>query len=150
MNHSQEQWIEQKKFSLTPSSKHSFMSTAATKVSPSSSYSNPTQSDGFSSCVIAQGTKIEGNFQSGENVRLDGVVVGDFSCDKKLVVGKDGRIEGRIKARDAMIMGTVGGDIEVSGLLQLDKTAVVTGNIIASNLAIEDGARFDGVCKMGK
>ena len=129
------------------------MSTAASKVrkdSPSISYSNITPSDGFSSCVIAQGTKIEGNFQSGENVRLDGMVIGDFSCEKKLVVGKEGRVEGHIKARDAMIMGFVSGDVEVTGILQLDKTAVVTGNIIAANLAIEDGARFDGVCKMGK
>ena len=129
------------------------MSTAASKVrkdSPSMSYTNITPSDAFSSCVIAQGTKIEGNFQSGENVRLDGVVIGDFSCEKKLVVGKEGRVEGHIKARDAMIMGFVSGDVEVSGLLQLDKTAVVTGNITAANLAIEDGARFDGLCKMGK
>ena len=129
------------------------MSTAASKVrkdSPSISYSNITSSDVFSSCVIAQGTKIEGNFQSGENVRLDGMVIGDFSCEKKLVVGKEGRVEGHIKARDAMIMGFVSGDVEVTGILQLDKTAVVTGNIIAANLAIEDGARFDGVCKMGK
>ena len=129
------------------------MSTAASKVRKDSSsitYSNITPSDGFSSCVIAQGTKIEGNFQSGENVRLDGVVIGDFSCEKKLVVGKEGRVEGHIKARDAMIMGFVSGDVEVTGILQLDKTAVVTGNITAANLAIEDGARFDGLCKMGK
>lgn len=129
------------------------MSTAVSKVrkdSPGVSYSSSTPGDGFSSCVIAQGTKIEGNFQSAENVRLDGVVVGDFSCDKKLVVGKDGRVEGHIRARDAMIMGFVSGDVEVSGLLQLDKTAIVSGNIIASHLAIEDGARFDGTCKMKK
>ena len=129
------------------------MSTAASKVRKDSSsitYSNITPSDGFSSCVIAQGTKIEGNFQSGENVRLDGVVIGDFSCEKKLVLGKEGRVEGHIRARDAMVMGFVSGDVDVSGLLQLDKTAVVTGNITAANLAIEDGARFDGICKMGK
>jgi len=130
------------------------MSTAPNKVrkdSPgSTTYSNSSSNEGFSSCVIAQGTKIEGNFQSGENVRLDGTVIGDFSCEKKLVVGKDGRVEGSIRARDAMIMGFVSGDVQVAGLLQLDKTAVVTGNISAGNLAIEDGARFDGLCKMAK
>ena len=129
------------------------MSTAISKVrkeTPSISYSNNSPSEGFSSCVIAQGTKIEGNFQSGENVRLDGTVVGEFSCDKKLVVGKDGKVEGSIRARDAMVMGFVSGDVEVSGLLQLDKTAVVTGNITAGSLSIEDGARFDGFCKMAK
>lgn len=129
------------------------MSTSTNKVrkdTPGMTYTNITPSEGFSSCVIAQGTKIEGNFQSGENVRLDGAVLGEFSCDKKLVVGKEGRIEGSIRARDAMIMGYVNGDVEVSGLLQLDKTALVTGKITAGNLSIEEGARFDGFCKMAK
>jgi cytoskeletal protein CcmA (bactofilin family) len=125
------------------------MSTATSK-STGLPYTSTTPSDGFNSCVIAQGTKIEGKFQSGENVRLDGTVVGEFSCDKKLVVGKEGKVEGTIRARDVMVMGQVNGDIEVTGLLQLDKTAVVTGNITASHLSIEDGARFDGVCKMKK
>ena len=130
------------------------MSTAANKVrkdSPgSTTYSNSSSNEGFSSCVIAQGTKIEGNFQSGENVRLDGTVIGDFSCEKKLVVGKDGRVEGNIRARDAVVMGTVIGDLFISGLLQLDKTAVISGNITTVAISVEEGARYDGRCKVGK
>jgi cytoskeletal protein CcmA (bactofilin family) len=117
---------------------------------PFSSNASSSSGDSSGSCVISQGTKIEGNFQSSENVRLDGEVLGDFSCEKKLVIGRDGRVEGSIHAREAMIMGFVNGDIDVSGLLQLDKTAQVKGNIKAGSLAIEDGARFDGICGMKK
>jgi cytoskeletal protein CcmA (bactofilin family) len=122
--------------------------TARKEASSPFSTSTANSNDGSGSCVIAQGTKIEGNFQSSENVRLDGTVNGDFTCEKKLVVGRDGKVDGSIRAREAMIMGTVTGDVEVQGILQLDKTAQVKGNISAGSLSIDEGARFDGVLKM--
>ncbi|MCB9080389.1 MAG: polymer-forming cytoskeletal protein [Lewinellaceae bacterium] len=121
-----------------------------TKTKPTSGISTPTSSpEGGSSCVIAGGTKIEGNFQSAENVRLDGTIVGDFSCDKKLVVGKEGTVDGNIRARDAVILGTVKGDMTISGLLHLERSAHITGNITTGSLNVEEGARYDGHCKVG-
>ena len=69
---------------------------------------------------------------------------------KKLVLGKDGRIEGNVKAKEAVIMGTIVGDIQILGLLHLDRTAVIKGNIQTAALSIEEGASFDGACKVGK
>lgn len=128
------------------------MSSASTKPAKESSLGSSGSSgqEGFHSCVVALGTKIEGNFQSAENVRLDGVVVGDLFCDKKLVLGKDGRIEGNVKAKEAVIMGTIVGDIQILGLLHLDRSAVIKGNIQTAALSIEEGASFDGACKVGK
>jgi cytoskeletal protein CcmA (bactofilin family) len=128
---------------------HIPMATVAAKPS-TPAYTPSSNGDNSSSCVIAPGTKIEGNFQSAENVRLDGAVIGEFSCEKKLVVGKDGRVEGNIHARDAVVMGTVIGDLFISGLLQLDKTAVINGNITTVAISVEEGARYDGRCKVGK
>ena len=107
-------------------------------------------SEGFNTCVIATGTKIEGNFQSTENIRLDGEIIGDLSCEKKLVIGPAGCIVGNVKAREAVIMGTVTGDVEVIGSLVLDRTAVLTGNITSTTLGIEEGAKFDGTSVMKK
>lgn len=127
------------------------MSTIAAKTqkdfSPSSASSGQ---EGFNSCGIAAGTKIEGNFQSTENVRLDGAIAGDFSCEKKLVVGKEGRVEGNIKARDAVILGTITGDVIISGLLHLERSAVVQGNITTAGLIVDEGAVYNGTCKVGK
>jgi cytoskeletal protein CcmA (bactofilin family) len=47
-------------------------------------------------------------------------------------------------------MGTVVGDLFISGLLQLDKTAVINGNITTVAISVEEGARYDGRCKVGK
>lgn len=109
---------------------------------------NPNQ-EGITTTVISPGSKFDGNFQCSENIRFDGHIIGDLSCEKKLVMGKDGRVEGDIKAREAVIMGKVTGNITIIGSLHLDKHAVVRGNISAGVLSIEDGAVYDGNCKVG-
>lgn len=105
--------------------------------------------DGINTTVISPGSRLDGNFQCSENVRFDGQLLGDLSCEKKLVIGKDGKVEGSIKAREAVIMGKVQGNISISGALHLDKHAVIRGNITAGVLSIEDGAVYDGSCKTG-
>lgn len=106
--------------------------------------------DGVNTTVISVGSKIEGNFQSTENIRFDGYLHGDLACERKLVVGKDGRVEGNVKAKEAVIMGSITGDLSISGLLHLEKSASVRGNIKAGVLSIEEGASYDGICKIGQ
>ncbi len=100
-------------------------------------------------CVIAKGTKIEGNIRSSESIRLDGVLIGDVVCDKKVVIGAKGRVEGKIKASDAYIMGAVDGEMVISGTLQLESSARVKGNLSAKKLIVDEGATMDGDFKIG-
>lgn len=100
-------------------------------------------------CIVAKGTKIEGNFKSSENVRLDGVIVGELRCDKKVVMGENGRIEGKLIAGDAFIKGTVDGEVAIMGTLHLQATAVINGDIAAKAITVEEGAQYNGNCKIG-
>ncbi len=100
-------------------------------------------------CVIAKGTQIQGNIKASESIRLDGVLIGDVICDKKVVIGAKGRVEGKIKASDAFVMGEVQGEMIISGTLQLESTARVTGNLSAKNLIVDEGATMDGDFKIG-
>lgn len=100
-------------------------------------------------CVVAQGTKIEGQFHSVESVRLDGTLIGDVKCDKKLVLGKTGRIEGKVVSTDAVIMGAIVGELLVTGSLHLNGTANIEGDITAKKMTMDEGARYNGGCKIG-
>lgn len=100
-------------------------------------------------CVVAKGTRIEGHFKSSENMRLDGVVVGDVFCDKKLVLGETGKVEGTLNSLDAVIMGHVVGELKVSGVLHLNSSANIEGDITAKKMIVEEGARYNGACKIG-
>jgi cytoskeletal protein CcmA (bactofilin family) len=78
-----------------------------------------------------------------------GVLIGDVICDKKVVIGAKGRVEGKIKASDAYVMGEVQGEMIISGTLQLESTARVNGNLSAKNLVVDEGATMDGDFKIG-
>ena len=100
--------------------------------------------------MVAKGTKIEGLFRSTENVRIDGTLVGDVFCEKKLVLGQEGQIEGKLNSLDAVIMGHIKGEVKIDGILQLVSTAFIEGNIIARKMIVEEGARYSGECKIGE
>lgn len=100
-------------------------------------------------CVVSKGTRIEGDFASAESVRLDGVVVGQLKCDKRLVIGEAGSVEGKVVAADAVVMGHIKGDLLVSGTLQLTGTARIEGDIQAKSLSVEEGAAYHGKCQVG-
>lgn len=100
-------------------------------------------------CVVAQGTKIEGNFKSVENLRLDGTIVGELNCEKKLVMGGNSYVEGKLIAAEAVIMGKVKGELKIEGTLHLMETCEIQGNIVAKYLVVEEGAKYNGNCKVG-
>ncbi|MCB0661339.1 MAG: polymer-forming cytoskeletal protein [Saprospiraceae bacterium] len=100
-------------------------------------------------CVISQGSNIEGQFSSKENVRLDGKVTGDVICENRLVMGESGSVEGTIKANEAVIMGTIKGNIEIKSTLFLKASAKINGNITAKLLSVEEGAMYNGECRIG-
>jgi len=102
------------------------------------------------SCLIAKGTTIEGNFNSSDSVRVDGTIRGEINCDKRLMVGASGWLEGTINANEATIRGYVKGNITIKGVLRLESTAKIEGYIIAKAMEVEEGAQYEGECKVGE
>ncbi|WP_342264955.1 polymer-forming cytoskeletal protein [Cardinium endosymbiont of Philonthus spinipes] len=100
--------------------------------------------------IIGQGSHLEGNIHTTGNLRVEGKITGGIKTKAKVVLSHTAQIEGNIVAQNAEIGGEVKGTIEVIELLVLKSTATVWGDIIASKLIFEEGACFDGKCKMGK
>ncbi len=105
--------------------------------------------EGGTTTVIAKGTTIEGKFMCVENVRLDGAIHGEVKVEKRFVMGDTSYVEGNISARDAAIKGKIKGDVFVKEALHLMDTAVIEGNITARTMIVEEGARYNGSCKIG-
>lgn len=103
------------------------------------------------SCIVANGTVIEGNFSTVEDLRVDGRIVGDVSSTKRIVMGPTGQIEGSVAcAVGSFIKGRIEGELKVNGTLHLHDTAYVTGKIIAKKLVVEEGASYNGECLIGE
>lgn len=100
------------------------------------------------STLIGQGTSFDGDLTSAETIRIDGVINGNCTCEKKLILSSEGQVKGNITAQSVIISGRVDGDITVQGKLELLSTGKIAGNIVAGSLVIDEGAAFDGRCTM--
>ena len=98
---------------------------------------------------ISSGSKLEGNLNSVGDVRIDGHLKGSLITEGKLVLGESGLIDGEVHCNSAIISGEIKATIKVKELLTLKSTAKLSGQIIATKLAIEPGALFSGKCSMG-
>ncbi len=99
--------------------------------------------------MIGAGTVITGDVFSKGDIRVDGTLKGSVITEGKVVLGREGVIEGDIECKDADISGTIKAKITVSQLLSLKTTAKLNGDIITNKLSIEPGAEFTGSCSMG-
>lgn len=100
------------------------------------------------SSLIADNLHIVGDVLFSGGLRVDGKVDGNVlgkRGEKSLVVlSEKGCIVGRVCAYDAVVNGTVSGDLEVEHFLELQPGAKVSGNISYRQLQMECGATVDG------
>lgn len=99
--------------------------------------------------IIGVGTTIEGNITSIENIRFDGILIGNLSTKGKVFVGQSGKVNGEIRCKNCEVEGVVEGRVVVEELLSLRSMSRLYGEMKTSKLAIEPGAVFTGKCEMG-
>ena len=98
--------------------------------------------------IISLGTKVTGEINSDGDVRIDGMLSGKIIAKGKVVVGKDGVVDGEIQCKNTDISGKVSATMVVKELTVFKATSVFTGDVNTSKISIETGARFTGNCKM--
>lgn len=105
--------------------------------------------EGTLSGFVGGGTVLTGEASFKAMMRVDGHVTGRISSSSgTLIVGTNGKVDANIEVAVGMIHGTINGDIIATQRLELGRAAKVTGNIQTPSLVIEQGAIFEGSCKM--
>ena len=97
---------------------------------------------------ISEGTKIVGDITSKGGFRIDGAIEGTVSTPNKVVIGKNGSVEGTLTCKDADIEGVVDGKVVIDNLLSIKSTARIEGEVTVGKLAVEPGATFNASCDM--
>jgi cytoskeletal protein CcmA (bactofilin family) len=93
---------------------------------------------------INEGTVISGDITAQTDIRLDGKVYGNITCDSKVVIGASAHITGHIRCNDLTIEGKVDGNLEVNGILFFRSEAVFDGDVKYKKLIVEEGASITG------
>jgi cytoskeletal protein CcmA (bactofilin family) len=105
--------------------------------------------EGTLSGFVGGGTDVTGEANFKAMMRVDGHFSGRVSSTSgTLIVGANGIVDANIEVAVAVIHGAINGDIIATQRLELGRAAKVNGNIQTPSLIIEQGAIFEGSCKM--
>lgn len=99
------------------------------------------------STLIAEGTTIRGDVHFTGGLHLDGLVQGALTAegaDAVLTLSEKGRIAGEVRVSNAVINGSVHGDVFVAERLQLAAHARIEGNVHYKVLEMAAGAQVNG------
>lgn len=98
--------------------------------------------------IIGAGTLFVGEIHVKGTLRIDGRVEGKMICSGDIVVGESGVIEAEVRARSIKLAGILKGNTYASGILEIVSTGKLYGDLEVGKLVINDGAVFQGQCKM--
>ena len=99
--------------------------------------------------LIGATTRLEGDvvFQGG--LRIDGYVRGSVVAAEGapglLVIGEHGRVDGNIAVGHLVVDGTIQGSVAVSGLVELQPKARVSGEVRYRTVEMHQGAVVEGI-----
>ena len=103
------------------------------------------------SSLIAADVEITGDVAFASGMRIDGRVkgnvigrMGEGTTPALLVLSEKGHIEGSVRCGDAVINGSVTGDLDVEHFLELQSNARVTGTIRYRQLQMDVGSMVQG------
>ena len=105
--------------------------------------------EGAMSGFVGGGTTVSGELTFKAMLRVDGHLAGRVaSQDGTLIVSAGGQLDADIEVAVAQINGTVNGDVVATKRIELGRVAKVYGNIQTPALVVEQGAIFEGTCRM--
>ena len=100
------------------------------------------------SSILGPEIEVNGDLKIKGDILIYGTVLGNVECKGKVHTSKGSLINGNISAKSAYINGKVEGDLFADEKVVLAKFSELKGNLVSNILTIEEGAKFDGICRM--
>ncbi len=100
--------------------------------------------------AIFDGISVTGNIKGSHNLFLNGEFEGTIDLTALLLVGKTGKLKGKVKAEYVIIEGEVEGKVIAHEKVELRDGGRYKGEILAPSVMISDNSFFDGVVQMLK
>lgn len=130
---------------LDPSERNNFLGTQEAKEEPKKQTMNTKEP----SAVIGSKIRFKGELFGEEDLLIQGEVEGTIELkNHSLIIGEQGVVKANITAKTINIQGRVEGDIHGKEKVSIHQSSNVQGNIKASRVVLEDGAKFRGSIDM--
>ena len=100
------------------------------------------------SSILGPELEIHGDVKVSGSLLIYGRVFGNIHSTGAVRTADGSEVKGDISAQEATIGGKIDGDLIVDKKVTLGESSLLTGNLKAAILTIEEGAKFEGVCNM--
>ncbi len=131
---------------MLQSSENSFNSKAGSPASNPNSF-NPikTVTAPVDQATIGRTLFIKGEVSGSEALYIDGRIEGKITMpESRVTIGRNGKVDASIQAREVVVMGKVTGNIECSDRVDIRAEGSVHGDISTTRISVEDGAALKG------
>jgi cytoskeletal protein CcmA (bactofilin family) len=131
---------------MLQSSENSFNPKAGTPAPNPNAY-NPvkTVTAPIDQATIGRSLVIKGEISGSEALYIDGRIEGKITMpESRVTIGRNGKVDASIQAREVVVMGKVTGNIECSDRVDIRAEGSVCGDISTVRISVEDGAALKG------
>ena len=98
--------------------------------------------------VIGEYTTFVGNTDTEGSLKILGKVEGDIKAGGDVYIESSSTINGNVYGSNVYVSGKIKGNILAKGILHLQSQARLFGDIEVSSIVTDEGAIFQGSCKM--
>jgi len=100
--------------------------------------------------IIAAGVRLTGDIESTGVLKVDGEINGSITGARQVLLGRNGIVHGNVTADEVVVGGAVEGSVAATERLELQATAAVQGDIATRSIVVLEGARINGLVRMGE
>jgi cytoskeletal protein CcmA (bactofilin family) len=97
--------------------------------------------------TLGESSEFEGKLKFEGTVVIDGRFKGEIRSTGTLIIGAKAKVEAEVEVGSCVIIGKYAGNITATNKLEMQKPAVVKGNVASPILMIQEGVTFDGNCR---
>jgi len=95
--------------------------------------------------TIGRTLTIKGEISGSESLYIDGRIEGKITMpESRVTIGRNGKVDASITAKEVVVMGKVTGNIECSDRVDIRSEGSVTGDVSTVRISVEDGAVLKG------
>ncbi|MFN8668220.1 MAG: polymer-forming cytoskeletal protein [Gemmatimonadaceae bacterium] len=100
--------------------------------------------------VIGSGMRVIGDIESNGTIKVEGVVEGSVRGARQLLLGKSGTIHGDVHAVEAVLGGSVVGNVLATERVEIQGSSSVEGDILTKSMVVYEGGVINGSVRMGE
>jgi cytoskeletal protein CcmA (bactofilin family) len=101
-----------------------------------------TQTSGYS--LFDSQLTVTGDIDTEGSLRIDGRLIGSIRRADVVVLGVGAIMDGDVNAREVVIGGTLNGNVQARERVELQPTAIVTGNVSTQVVLLQEGGVVNG------